>query len=308
MVDSSLRLHKLRRKYLTAYGAKKILLKACSYLFLLEFAFIFLLPFITILTKSPKTMQDILNPVIVWLPAHVRLENFADAFHILNYGRTFFNSLFFSAIPTFLQIFTCALCGYALGKYRFFGNKLIYLLVLLTIFIPPQTVVISRYVMYSWFSFINTPWPLLLPELFGHGLRGGLFVLIYSQFFKTMPKSLDESARIDGAKPLRIFFSIAMPLAKPAIVLVTIFSFVWHWNDSYSSSMFMMNSAAMPAIVKFESLFDPRMASFQGGNPMFSNDAIKMACALLIVLPLIIMYMIVQRQFTESIERTGLVE
>lgn len=297
------------KKYFSATFAKKTCSKIFIYFFLLEFAFVFLLPFITIITKAPKTMMDILNPVVYWLPTKIEFSNFTTAFDTLNYSRTFFNSILLSVIPTLFQAISCALAGYAIGRYKFLGRNLMYALVILTIIVPPQTIVISRYLLFNQLQWINTYYPLLVPELLGHGLRGGLFVLIFSQFFKNLPVALEESARIDGAGPLRIFFQIIMQLAKPAIALVIIFSFVWHWNDTYSSSMFLSQSELMPSIVRFETLFDPRFASIYGTNSaIFSNDAIKMACALLIVLPLIIMYIVVQRQFTESIERTGLVE
>lgn len=288
---------------------KKLLFKIAIYFFLLEFAYVFFLPFLTILTKAPKSIQDILNPVLSWLPTSIEYSNFTTAFDILSYQRTFFNSVILSVLPMVFQAIACALVGYAIGRYKFRGRNIIFALVILTIIVPPQTIAISRYLLYNQLGWINTYLPLTVPELLGHGLRGGLFVLIYSQFFKNLPVSLEESARIDGAGPIRIFSQIVMPLAKNAIMLVVIFSFVWHWNDTYSSTMFLSQSEIMPSIVRFETLFDPRYASIYGTNSIvFSNDAIKMASALLIVLPLIIIYIIIQKQFTQSIERTGLVE
>ena len=297
------------RKYLSMPGIKGIVFKAGIYFFLLEFAFVFLLPFITIITKAPKSMQDILNPVVYWLPTRIEFSNFTTAFETLNYKTTILNSMFLSIVPVLFQSISCAIAGYSIGRYKFWGRNLMFLLVILTIIVPPQTIVISRYLLYNQMDWINTFYPLIVPELVGHGLRGGLFVLIYSQFFKNIPLALEESARIDGCGPIRIFLQIVMPLAKSAIALVVIFSFVWHWNDTYSSSMFLSKSELMPAIVRFETLFDPRYASIYGtDSAIFNNDAVKMACALLIVLPLLIIYVVIQRQFTESIERTGLVE
>lgn len=301
------------RKTLSHYFNKRrikhFFFLAAVYFLLLEFSFVFLLPFITIITKAPKSMQDILNPVVQWLPTKFEFSNFTQAFEALNYGRTFFNSLFLSVAGTAFQAIACALAGYAIGRYRFWGRNVVFVLVLLTIIVPPQTIGISRYMMYNVLHWINTYFPLTIPELLGHGLRGGLFVLIYSQFFKNIPPSLEESARMDGASAPRVFFQVVLPLAKNSIVLVVIFSFVWHWNDTYSSTMFLTDSEIMPAIVRFETLFDPRYASMYGVNQsVFSNEGIKMAAALLIVLPLIILYIIVQRQFTQSIERSGLVE
>lgn len=164
--------------------------------------------------------------------------------------------------------------------------------------------------MYATVNWINTLFPVIIPELFGHGLRGALFVLIYSQFFKNLPVALDEAARIDGAGAVRLFVKIILPLAKPAIVLVAIFSFVWHWNETYSHTMFISDNNLMTVMAKFEMMFDPQFASIYGsGNyNSLAFEAIKMACALLAVLPLIIFYLVFQKQFTEGIERTGLVE
>ena len=290
--------------------AGKIISKVFIYALLIGFAFIFLLPLIIIVTKAPKGMADLLNPVINWLPTSIQWSNFSEAVKLLEMPRTLFISLFVSCVTTLSQVFMCALAGYSLGRYKYFGHKLIFVLVILCIIVPPQTVIISQYAINSTFGFINTLYPIIVPELFGHGLRGALFVLIFSQFFKNLSLSLEEAARIDGAGSLRLFLRIMLPLSKSAIVLVAIFSFVWHWNDTYSPTMFISRTELMTVMARFEMLFDPKFASMQGTGSFntLEYEAIKMACALLALLPLLIFYLIFQKQFTEGIERTGLVE
>jgi hypothetical protein len=148
------------------------------YALLTEFAFIFMLPLIVIVTTAPKGLSDLLNPVIYWLPTSIRFSNFAEALRLLDMPRTLLLSLFDSGVTTAAQALMCAVAGYALGRYRFPGRSLIYVLVALCIIVPPQTVIISQYAMYASFSLTNTLFPVMVPELFGHGLRGALFVVV----------------------------------------------------------------------------------------------------------------------------------
>ena len=159
--------------------AGKFLSKAFIYLILIELSFIFLLPLIIIVTRSPKSMADLLNPIIYWLPTSVEWSNYATALNILDIGKTLPNGLFITVLATVFQTFMCAVAGYALGRYKFPGRNVVFVLVLLCIIVPAQTIIISRYMLFSSINWLNTFFPLVMPELYGHGLRGALFVLIF---------------------------------------------------------------------------------------------------------------------------------
>lgn len=283
---------------------KKIGFRCLVYLVLLEFGFIFLLPFLYMLSRSTMSIADLLDESVVWLPNSVHWQNYADAFRELNAPVTFKNTFMNSVIPMAGQLISCAVAGYGLGRYRFRGSGLIFVLLLICLIVPPQTTIIALYTMHSEMGLINTYWPTILPAFFAQGIRGALFMLIFTQFFKGLPKELDEAARIDGAGAFRVFSRVMLPLAKPAVFVVAVFSLVWHWNDNFHARYFA-NTAdmfTMPwqlEIVNFEYVVN-------AGADAALNEGMLMAAVLMIVAPLFVVYMIGQRYLVEGIERTGL--
>ena len=221
-----------------------------------------------------------------------------------------------SLIPALIQIFSCAIVGYGFARYRFPGHTLCLALVLFTFLVPPQTIVVPLYMFFSNFEWINTYFPFIVPPLFGHGLRGALFVLIFMQFFRGLPHQLEESARIDGAGAFRTFWTIMLPLARSAMLVVFLFSLVWHWNDTFQPGLYLtlnehFNLTQMLAVMngqgeaaKAAGTGGTAMASVLADVPTFMNRV--MAGALLTILPMLILYMFTQRYFVESLERTGI--
>ncbi|GAH84283.1 unnamed protein product, partial [marine sediment metagenome] len=154
-------------------------------------------------------------------------------------------------------------------------------------------------------------YPFIVPSLFGQGLRGALFIYIFRQFFRGFPQELEDAARIDGAGGFRIYLQVFLPLAKPAILVVFLFSFVWHWNDYYEPSVYLMDPSKYTLPVGLINLWNS-LAMIMGGFGATAisiwNEGVEMAgCFLVIVLPLIL-YAFAQKYFVSSIERTGLVE
>ena len=212
------------------YKAKKkirfVIGRIFLYYVLIELAYLFLLPFIYILTTSMMSYQDYLDPTVEWIPTAIEWENFTSAWQGLNYPRAFLNSLITSLGSAVLQCVSCAIIGYALGRFKFRGKNILFVLVILVLLIPPQTMILSSYGLWATFGMTNTYWPILIPCIFGLGLRGALFALIYMYFFQRVPDAMDDAARIDGAGPFRVFLQIMLPLVKSAISIVFIFSFV----------------------------------------------------------------------------------
>jgi len=167
---------------------------------------------------------------------------------------------------------------------------------------------IPRYVLFSKYKLINTPWASFLPAVFGQGVKGAIFILIFYQFFNSYPKSLDEAAQIDGARKLKVFLRIAIPMAKPAIVVSILFSFVWYWNETSQSGLFF-GTVIKTLPMKLGSFAESYKSLYNAGTAdtvNALNEAVSLAGTFLSVLPMIIMYLILQKQFVESIERTGI--
>src|SRR5439155_25841025 len=140
--------------------------------------------------------------------------------------------------PAFGQVLSCSFLAYGLAPLRFPGREPLFLLVLFTFLIPPQTIIIPLFILYRHLGWIDTFYPFIVPSFLGHGLQGALFILVFRQFFKGLPSELEDAASIDGANPFRTFFQIMLPLARPAILVVLLFSLVWHWNDYFEPTMF----------------------------------------------------------------------
>lgn len=148
----------------------------------------------------------------------------------------------------------------------------------------------------------------MLPALFGQGVKGALFVIIYRQFFAKQPKELEEAAMMDGANPLKVFFRVMLPLARPAIVVVFLFSFVWNWNDFYTPSIFLHGMEDQPLSVGVASITNEINMRAEEIGPSIYDEPMKMAASFLMIMPPLILYIFAQRWFVEGVDRTGLVE
>lgn len=273
-------------------------------------AYLYLQPMLYMFTTMLKPLSDLLDPTVLWLPREPTLENIRLAWRGLEYPEAFGNTMLITVSCSLLQMFVCALTGYALARMDFPGKRLLYALVALTFLIPPQVIIVPLYVIYSEFRLLDTPFVFILPAMSGQGLRSALFILIFSQFFRTLPVSLEEAAKLDGASLFRLFFRIMLPVSRSACLVVFLFSFIWYWNMSYEPAMFMSNSFT-PLSIRLNGLdsvlYPGRMFNLQQDVDPVTEGA-KMAAGFLIVLPPLLLYMIAQRWFVQSVERSGMVE
>lgn len=278
------------------------------YLMLINIAFAFLLPVIYMGSTSLKTIQDFVDPGVYWIPRQAYWENLTLAFEGMRYTIALKNSMtivFFGAIG---QIVSCGLAGYGFARFQFPGRDLLFLFVLFTFIVPPQTIIVPLFILYRKLGWIDTFLPFTVPAFFAHGLRGSLFILIFRQFFKRQPYELEEAARVDGCGPFRTFGQIMLPLARPALLVTFLFSLVWHWNDFYEPMMYLMKPQNFTVPLRL-SILQASLNEITGGqaNELF-NEPLIMAACFLVVIPPLILYVFTQRFFVESIERTGLVD
>lgn len=299
------------------YKAKKkitfIIGRIFLYYVLIELAYLFLLPFIYILTTSMMSYQDYMDPTVEWIPTAFEYQNFVDAWIGLSYPRSFLNSLILSLGSAILQSISCAIIGYALGRFRFKGRNILFVFLILVLLIPPQTTILSSYGMWATFGLTNTYAPILVPCIFGLGLRGALFALIYMYFFQRIPDAMDDAARIDGAGPFRVFIQIMLPLVKSAISIVFIFSFVWHWNDNYEAPTYMFKQNMMTLQPKLEKIqtYYAEIMGYSGEASDFDKamtEPMLFAGCLLVMIPVLIVYIAGQNKLASGIERLGVIE
>ncbi len=298
---------RLRGLFLGSRARHGLLFNIVLYALLIAIGFVYLNPLLFMFITSIKSAGDLLNPMVQWVPTELYLGNYVKAFRVLNYPNTLMISFLMSVTPAALQTFVASLVGYGLARYRFRGKSLIFLLILATFIIPPQNTVIPQMLTYRQFGLLGDPLALILPALLGQGYRSAIFILIFYQGFLSLPKVLEESARLDGASDLRIFRTIAMPAALPAYIVSMIFSTVWYWNETFLTAIFLEGGiTTLPMqlsrfVQAYENLYPPGVVNIFDRL----NEAVKMSGTFLNILPLLVMYFILQRWFVESVERTG---
>jgi multiple sugar transport system permease protein len=287
---------------------KGLIFRAFIYLVLIDVAYIYLNPILFMITTMVKNSQDLLDPAVSWVPRAIYTGVLQDAWTKLKYPSAFTISAVLSLTIAVLQTVSCAVAGYAFARLEFPFKRTLFFCLILTFIVPIQVVILPNLIAASQLGLMKTYIPIVLPALFGHGLKGALFVIIYRQFFSTQPKELEEAAKIDGANVFKIFYKVMLPLAKPAILVVFLFSFVWTWNDYYLPSMYLNGVKEVPlsmGISQISAVLTQQAAEF---GPSIFDEPLKMATSFLIILPPLVLYMFTQRWFVEGVERTGLVE
>lgn len=278
------------------------------YLILIDTAFIYIKPILYMVTTMIKDAGNLLDPSVIWVPRSVFLGHLEEAFRLLKYSSGFTISLTVSLSVAVLQVLTCSIAGYAFARLDFPLKRFWFACLIFTFVIPPQVTILPSILLFKEFGWINTYYPMIIPAFFGHGLKGALFVIIFRQFFSTLPKELEEAARMDGASIFRLFFRVMLPISTSAIVVVFLFSFVWNWNDFYYPSMFMFGSKEVPLSISLSRLAAAMNAEAAEAGPSIFAEPIKMAASFLIILPVLAVYSFTQRWFVEGVERTGLVD
>ncbi|ALS23379.1 carbohydrate ABC transporter permease [Paenibacillus sp. YK5] len=301
-------LQALRYRTLGTEIDKGLLFKATVYIILINVAFIYIKPILYMMTTMVKDAKNILDPSVIWVPRSIFLGHLKEASEMLSYGSSFLISLSLASSVAVLQVFSCAVAGYAFARLDFPLKKLWEALLLFTFIMPPQVTILPSIMLFKEFGWLNTFLPMVVPALFGHGLKGAMFVIIYRAFYSTLPKELDEAARIDGAGPFRMFFRVMFPISRSATVVVMLFSFVWNWNDFYFPSLFMFTAENVPLSITLARMAGEMAVAEGAGEITVYAEAIKMAASFLIIMPLLVVYLFAQRWFIEGVERTGLVE
>ncbi|WP_298821383.1 carbohydrate ABC transporter permease [Chloroflexus sp.] len=303
-----LRIDYLRRIVWGAHNRPGILPTILLYAVLIAIGFVYLYPLLFMTITSFKSPDDLLNPMVQWVPTELYIGNFQKAFRVLDYLETLRETIVISVAPTALQVVVCALIGYGLARYRLWGKSILFALIFATFVIPPQNTVIPQMLNYRYLNLLGNPLSLLIPAALGQGFKSAIFILIFYQNFLSLPRALEEAARLDGASDLGIFWRIALPGATPAFIVSFVFSVVWYWNETYLTTVFLEGGIqTLPMqLARFTQAYENLYPSSMVNIFDRLNEAVKMSGTLLTILPLLVMYFILQRWFVESIERSGL--
>ena len=315
-----LQLERERRQYKIRKKAVSALFSAVRAVVLCGLSFVLLYPIIYIFSMAFRPGDQVLDPLVVWIPQSFTLENIQKALEGMSYGESFWQSVRIGLVSSLISAAVYSLTGYGFARFNFKLKKLFFIILILTIVLPPQTLLIPLYMQNSFFDFffvgklfgsagtvnlLDTVWSFYLPAFFGFGIRSGILIFLFVQFFRGLPKELEDAAYIDGCGPVKTFLRIMLPNSVPALVTVLLFSVVWYWNDYTYSGMFLVDNKTLPLrLAGLQTALDA--SAGQPVDPYYLSVLIPAGC-LLIILPPLVLYVVFQRYFTESIERTGIV-
>ena len=305
------------------------------YAFIIGMAYVLLYPIIVMATRAVRPAEDMTNPSIVWIPSGITWQNLQIAWKMLKYPTSVLFTSRVVMISTILTLISCSLAGYALARYKMKLGPILTGIAILTIIVPMQTYIIPLFTQMRFFSplsistlissigdwtglyevvlgdiainLTNKEWCYYVTAALGMGLRSGLFIVVFMQFFKGMPKELEDAARVDGCSELRTFVQVMVPNAGAPFLVVTLFSIVWYWNDYYFAQMMMPGRSMFAtniSILKSIVMKTTEVAKTESG---LGETVVVFAGALLFIVPPLLLYLYLQKYFVQSIERTGIV-
>lgn len=281
-------------------------------IFLLGVGYVTLYPMLLMISSSFMSVSDTLDATVVWLPSGLNWFNFQKAFKLMKYGEALKNTITIVLPCVALQVVSCVFIAYGFARFKVPGLGVLFAILLFNIIVPTDCYIIPVYVLMSKLKLVNTVWQFYIQALLGVGIRSALYIFIIRQFFRTMPKELEEAAFIDGCNPFQTFIRIMVPNIKPAILTVSVLSLVWYYNDS--STIGMLLNGNYPLSVAVTSVSGALETSLQYLTGQSISTDLKLlkgsilaAACLIMVLPITAVYILVQKHFTEGIERTGIV-
>ena len=314
--------------FLNKYKFKKNGVKTAvaifRYVFLISISYIVLYPIFAMLAYSFQNEYDIMDFSVIWIPKQGTFDMYRVAWEALKYPTSLLNTVITHLVSAFLEIFSCAIAAYGFSRFKFKCRGLLFGIVLFTAIVPVQILVLPLFLNYQYFGFgyivnllnlipgvnipyislVDSPLTFWLPSIFGVGLRSGLFIFIYRQFFMGLPKELEEASWIDGCNPLMTFFRVVIPSSGVVFLTVTIFSIIWHWCEYYQSVIFFTND--FPLSVMLSDIITNMPGVTGGFNTAYAGAPVCAGC-LMFIAPILIIYLFLQKKFIQSIDRIGIV-
>ncbi len=269
-----------------------LVLKTTVYLILLVGACGVMLPFFWMISTSLKRPGTEFTFPIEWIPVPPRFGNYTNAWTILPFNQWLINTVRITGLSIVGHLVSCAIVGFGFARIRFPGRDAIFLLVLATMMLPYPSIIVPLFILFKQLGWINTILPLVVPTFFA---TSAFYIFLLRQFFMTLPLELDDAARVDGCSTFGIFYRICVPLIKPALGIILVFSFMNHWNDFLGPLIFLSD------LDKYTLALGLRF--FQGQYRV--EWTLLMASSLIILSPCIILFFIAQKNYIQGIVITG---
>lgn len=311
-----------------SYSAKKKLQRNAAHglinvlrtILILGIAFVILYPLVTKIAVSLMPLEDVYDMSVHYLPKHVTLKNYRNAWNFLKIPSLAFNSIFIPLLVSAVQTVFTTIVAYGFARFDFKGKNFFFVMVVMSMVIPPDITLMPLYINFRFFDFsggllnmltgwhinvLNTPIPYVLLGMTCTGLKNGLYIFILRQYFRGLPKELEEAAYVDGASVPQAFFSVFLASASQVMMTVFLFSFVWQWLDDIYTSVFMQNVPML--VTELSRLFDASTGEMMGISSATEFSLMRNCGMLFLIVPVLLLYMFCQKYFTESLERSGLV-
>jgi len=299
---------------------KNFILGICIAIIVTGVCYIIISPIMGVLSRSFMSSADLANPLVFLIPQNFTVENMVFALRHMNFLNTLFMTLMFAVGFSIIHVVITSMVGYGFARCKFPGSGLLFALVIVTIVVPVHTYMVPMFLNFRFFMGnpnwnllgpatifgVTMPWSwsFLLISVTGVGLRSGLYIYIFRQFFRGLPKEIEEAAFIDGAGPFYTYSRVMMPNAVPAVVTVFLFSFVWHYNDTFFSSLLITGNRFMATMIQ---ALGPTFNVMEDVNNPLVTELVVFSGVLLVIAPVLLIYLVLQRYFIEGLERSGIV-
>ena len=272
----------------------KLLSRTLTYIVLILAAVICLFPFLWMISTSFKPMSDIYKMPPTLIPEHGTIENFIEGWNGANFQMYFKNTAVITLLATVGTVFSSSIVAYGFARFQSRMSKFLFMVLLGTMMLPTQVTLIPQYLLFYKMGMVDTIWPLVIPSWLG----GGAFnIFLFIQFFRTLPKELDEAAKIDGANSLQIFTRILLPAVKPVMLAVLVMALVFNWNDFFNPLIYLNSNEKFTIAIGLQ-FFKGSQGNVQVGQ--------MMAMALFSLLPVLIVFGTCQKYFIQGIKMSGL--
>ncbi len=265
-----------------------------AYFILIILGIMFIIPFLWLISSSIKPASQLYDIPPKWLPTPATLKNFKDGWAILPFGGYLKNTLIIAVLGPLGTVLSCSFVAYGFARFKARGSKFMFSIVMATMMLPSQVTLIPTYIIFSKLGWVNSYKPIIVPQFFA---VGAFYIFLLRQFFKSVPIEIDEAAKIDGCNSFQIFYKMILPLCKPVLVTVVLFSLINNWND-FMTQLIYINKESLYTVAIGLSFFSSKY------GPQQIN--LLMAVSLLTLLPLLLMFFIAQKYFVQGISTTGL--
>jgi multiple sugar transport system permease protein len=299
-------------------GFKSLLFSIFRLILLVGISYVILAPVIGIVSSSFFSNSDAYNPMVFTIPIAPTLERYARAISRMDYFPTVLGTILYSLSLSAIQVLVCACVGYGFARFQFPLKKVLFACVVVMIVLPSHAIMLPLYIIFRNFdplglfsllhldtNLMGTPWPAFIMTILGCGLRSGLYIYIFTQFFRGLPREIEEAAFVDGAGTFYTFFRIMLANAAPAVVTVAVFSLVWQYNDTFFGNLFRIGSDIL--VSKKLSSLQVNIATVDKILDIAIQELYVNAGVVLVMLPVVILYLVLQKRFIEGIERSGIV-